>query len=115
MKVVESEVKGIIGKAIKAYINSTHEDYPKSEKMINNVIRIITSHDDKNLISYAENEMANCGLAEKLILLRKWKKKEETLTNATEILNRRKFADKKRPVEREYLSNYEIYLLEGEK
>jgi VIT1/CCC1 family predicted Fe2+/Mn2+ transporter len=63
MKAIEAEVQTIITNAIKAYISSNQENYPKSEKMINSIIKIITSHDDNNLISYAEEEMGKFGLA----------------------------------------------------
>lgn len=57
--------------------------------------------------------MTNFGLAEKLILLRKKKKKTIVPLTTTDILTRRKFIDPKPKVERECLSNYEIYMLES--
>jgi hypothetical protein len=83
MKAVEAEVQTLITKVIKAYIGSTQDNYLKAERMINDVIKIITAHDDKSLISFAENEMANSGLSEKLILLRKNKKKTIVPLTAT--------------------------------
>lgn len=59
--------------------------------MINEIIAIVCSHDDHTIIGYAETEMANFGLAEKLILLRKLKKKVEIPLSTAELLSRRKF------------------------
>jgi hypothetical protein len=113
MKAVQEEVQGIITSAIKAYINSSQHDYPRAEQMINDVIRIVCAHDDHALLSFAENEMANFGLAEKLILLKRLKKSVEVLPSTTEILARRRFAENRPAVERECLSNFEIHLQEA--
>jgi hypothetical protein len=91
MKAVAGEVQAIITKAIKAYINSSQEDYPRAEQMINDIITIICSHDDHSIIAYAETEMGSFGLAEKLILLKKHKKKVEVPLSTAELLARRKF------------------------
>lgn len=54
MKAISAEVKVIITNTIKAYISSNQEDYPRSEKMINNVVKILAQHDDRDLIAFAE-------------------------------------------------------------
>ena len=54
MKAVQEEVQDIITKAIKDYINSSQENYPRAEQIINDIIAIVCSHDDHIIIGFAE-------------------------------------------------------------